>query len=424
VYPEPDTLSADYLAVRQQSLANCEPLELEDHVIQPMDDASPPKWHLAHVTWFFETFLLKPFMPDYAPYNDAYEVLFNSYYNGVGEQYPRPRRGMLSRPTVAEVMKYREYVDDKMMGLLHGEMNDEIVFRTTLGLNHEQQHQELFFTDLKYNLGNNPLFPAYVEREMEQAVRPLQPMTFQPVKGGVHEIGVTSPNHFVFDNESPRHEVLVSDCEIGGRLVTNREYLDFMNDEGYARPELWLSDAWAIVRSVEGFRAPLYWVRQDDKWFEYTLGGLREVQLDAPVCHVSAYEADAYARWCGCRLPTEAEWEVAVADLPVGGNLAESGNYHPVAAGAHPVAAGGSEPAQFFGDVWEWTQSSYSAYPGFREFDGALGEYNGKFMANQLVLRGGSCVTPESHIRATYRNFFYPKDRWQFTGIRLARDPQ
>ncbi|MEX0942839.1 MAG: ergothioneine biosynthesis protein EgtB [Pseudomonadales bacterium] len=413
----PESLSSRYTAVRRQSLAICQPLATEDYVIQPMEDASPPKWHLAHVTWFFETFLLKPYYPDYVPFDENFEVLFNSYYNGVGEPFPRSERGRLSRPTVATILEYRSHVDDAMQVLLEREMNDEVRFRIVLGLNHEQQHQELLFTDLKYNLGNNPLYPAY----LEQALEPAGPtdLEFEEFGGGVYEIGASTETRqaFAFDNESPRHEVLLRDFAIANRLVTNGEYLAFMNDGGYERPELWLSDAWSRINdSTKGFTRPLYWVQREGRWFEYTLGGLRPLELNAPVCHVSGYEADAYARWSDSRLPTEPEWEVMASPLEISGNFVESGKLHP--SGAKDVAG----LRQVYGDTWEWTQSSYAAYPGFRAFGGELGEYNGKFMANQLVLRGGSCVTPKTHIRDTYRNFFYPGDRWQFSGIRLARD--
>lgn len=405
---------ARYQAIRARTLEICEPLENEDFGVQPMDDASPPKWHLAHVTWFFETFVLKPFMQGYVPYNDSFEALFNSYYNGVGKPFPRSRRGTLSRPTVRDVMDYRQYVDEKM-SCLSGELEPSQLFRIVLGLNHEQQHQELLFTDIKYNLGHNPMRPPY--RYQPGGVEPVKTvaMDFVPIKGGVHAIGSTGDG-FAFDNESPRHEVLLADYMLGDRLVTNGEYLEFMVDGGYQKPELWLSDGWSLINDPhKGFSAPLYWEGSGDDWFIYTLTGLKRLDMHAPVCHVSAYEADAYARWKGARLPTEAEWEVAAATVPVVGNFVESKHLHPV------PSPSGSGIGQLFGDVWEWTQSSYAPYPGFRTFGGQLGEYNGKFMANQLVLRGGSCVTPTTHIRPGYRNFFYPGDRWQFSGIRLAR---
>ncbi|HKI75454.1 MAG TPA: ergothioneine biosynthesis protein EgtB, partial [Pseudomonadales bacterium] len=350
-------------------------------------------------------------------FNEAFEVLFNSYYNGVGSQFPRPERGRLSRPTVDEVVAYREHVDEHMLGLLGRELSGETLFRTILGLNHEQQHQELLFTDLKYNLGNNPLYPPYAPRESTVA-NAAPGMEFVEFPGGIFEIGTAAdePGSFAFDNESPRHQVLVPDFALASRLVTNGEYLAFMEDAGYRRPELWLSDAWSRLNGPDGSDKPLYWVRREGDWYEYTLGGLEKLNLAAPVGHVSGYEADAYARWAGARLPTEPEWEVMAQDRPVEGNLAESGRYHPAPARA------GRGMQQVFGDVWEWTSTSYGPYPGFKPFAGALGEYNGKFMANQLVLRGGSCVTPQSHLRPSYRNFFYPGDRWQFSGIRLARD--
>ncbi len=414
-------LSSQYEAVRGASLVACEPLAIEDYVIQPMADASPPKWHLAHVTWFFEIFLLREHVPGYELFNPGFEYLFNSYYNGVGEQFPRPRRGQLSRPTVAEVMDYRGYVDRAMIKLLEKRVEPAMAFKITLGLHHEQQHQELLFTDLKYNLGNNPLFPAYHQFKRSAARQP-EPLSFLPFAGGIHQIGRDSgAEGFGYDNESPRHDVLLRDFELADRLITNGEFLTFMDDGGYRRPELWLSDGWTRVNDAKsGFTAPLYWRQIDGKWHEYGLSGLTPLDLNLPVCHISAYEADAYARWANARLPTEAEWEVAATSVMTSGkepagNFVESGQLH-------PLASEGSGLQQMWGDVWEWTSSSYAPYPGFRPFSGALGEYNGKFMANQLVLRGGSCVTPASHIRSTYRNFFYPGDRWQFSGIRLARD--
>ncbi len=382
-----------------------------------MDDASPPKWHLAHVTWFFETFLLKPYQPGYQSFNASFETLFNSYYNGVGKPFPRANRGFLSRPTVAEVMAYRRHVDDAMDLLLESSITNETQFRVTLGLNHEQQHQELLLTDLKYNLGNNPLYPCYVASACPAPAHTPK-LNFTAIRSGIYEIG-SNPGMapFNFDNEAPRHEVLIREGAIANRLVTNDEYLEFMADSGYLRAELWLSDAWSLVnRPVAPLRAPLYWQREGDVWLEYTLGGLKPLHGNAPVAHVSAYEADAYARWAGYRLPTEPEWEVAAANSCIAGNFADTSTFHPRPADDSPG------PQQLFGDLWEWTQSSYGPYPGFSPFAGALGEYNGKFMANQLVLRGGSCATPLDHIRLTYRNFFYPKDRWQFSGIRLASD--
>lgn len=410
-------LPEQYRSVRQQSLDICEPLTVEDHVVQPMDDASPPKWHLAHVTWFFETFILKSFVPGYRAFDDSFEYVFNSYYNGVGKQFPRARRGHLSRPTVAEIHAYRSHVDEQMLRLLEQESSADILERTVLGLHHEQQHQELLFTDLKYNLGNNPLFPAYHTSELPESRERV--MNFKEHQGGVYQIGRDVDDHpleFAFDNESPRHDVLIRDFELADRLVTNGELLAFIEDDGYDRSELWLSDGWAALCAGELGSLPLYWHREGNQYLEYTLSGLLPLDPAKPACHISAYEADAYARWAGARLPTEPEWEVASQGDEISGNFVESGLYHPVGAG--------DTTRQLFGDTWEWTQSSYGPYPGFKPFAGKLGEYNGKFMSNQLVLRGGSAVTPKAHMRHTYRNFFYPGDRWQFSGVRLARDPE
>jgi ergothioneine biosynthesis protein EgtB len=413
-----EVLTSKFCATRLRSVEICRPLAIEDYVIQAMEDASPPKWHLAHTSWFFETFLLRPYLPGYQLFNGNYEYLFNSYYNGIGAQFPRAKRGTLSRPTVAEVQDYRRHVDDGMGLLLGRELNEELTFRIILGLHHEQQHQELMLTDLKYNLGHNPLFPAYRELENSPQVSPLVPLEFRAFSGGIKEIGHAPPEarNFVFDNESPRHRVFVSDYQIANRVVTNGEYLAFIENGGYEAAALWMSDAWSLISAAEGFKQPLYWIQRDDGWFEYTLSGLQPLVLNNPVTHVSGYEADAYARWSGARLPTEQEWEYAAANF----NMTE-GNFYESAA-LHPMPASASSTDQFFGDVWEWTSSSYGPYPGFRPFAGQLGEYNGKFMANQLVLRGGSCVTSADHIRPSYRNFFYPKDRWQFSGIRLAKN--
>jgi len=413
-----EALTSKFCATRLRSLEICKPLAIEDYVVQPTEDASPPKWHLAHTSWFFETFLLKPYLPDYQLFDGTYEYLFNSYYNGIGTQFPRAKRGTLSRPTVAEVQNYRCHVDGSMGKLLGGELNDELTLLITLGLHHEQQHQELMLTDLKFNLGHNPLFPAYSKVEHLHQESPSQPLEFRTISGGVKEVGHEPPaaRKFVFDNESPRHKVFLGDYQIANRVVTNGEYLAFIEDGGYQAAALWMSDAWSIISAVEGFKQPLYWVHRDNEWFEYTLSGLQPLVLNNPVTHVSGYEADAFARWSDARLPTEQEWECAAASFnSVQGNFYESGALHPM-----PASASSSD--QFFGDVWEWTSSSYGPYPGFNPFAGQLGEYNGKFMANQLVLRGGSCVTSADHIRPSYRNFFYPKDRWQFSGIRLAKN--
>ena len=401
----------DYAAVRGQSEALCEPLATEDYVVQPIVDASPPRWHLAHTTWFFETFLLKPFAHRYQPFDAAFEYLFNSYYNGVGNQFPRPLRGTLSRPTVAEVRRYRQHVDAAMQPLL-GREDATVQSRIELGLHHEQQHQELLLTDVKANLGLNPLKPAY-RPASEPAADVAPALSFEPFAAGMAEIGAVGKG-FCFDNERPRHRVWLHDFALANRLVTNAEYAAFIDDGGYDAPALWLSEGWAW-RSEHDVRAPMYWRRVDGAWLEYRLdGGERRVEDDAPVTHLSYFEADAYARWAGARLPTEAEWEVAAAGNPVHGTFAPNA--------VHPCAAQGNGGLlQVFGDCWEWTSSAYGPYPGFTPLAGTLGEYNGKFMSSQNVLRGGSCATPQGHVRATYRNFFYPKDRWQFTGIRLAK---
>ena len=416
-----------YSTVRAQSLALCRPLAADDYGVQPMLDASPPKWHLAHTTWFFETFLLKAFVPGYKRFHRDFEVLFNSYYEGVGEQFPRPLRGTLSRPTVAEVMEYRAHVDEAMAKLLDAD-DPEVHDRVELGLHHEQQHQELLVTDLKANLGSNPLKPAYREGGTTFATGVDKPLAFVGFTGGVTEVGAHFGDGFRFDNECPRHKVYLDDFALADRLVTNAEYAAFIADGGYETPSLWLSEGWAWRRE-NNVAAPMYWRRDDGVWHEYRLDGERPLLDAIPVTHVSYYEADAYARWAGARLATEIEWEAAAAGQPVHGNFADGGLHPEAATRALSRGARGARPsqqsaglAQVFGDCWEWTSSAYGPYPGFRPLGGTLGEYNGKFMSSQMVLRGGSCATPVGHIRLSYRNFFYPKDRWQFTGIRLARD--
>ncbi len=405
---------ARYAAVRQQTEMLCRPLAVDDYGVQPMDDASPPKWHLAHTTWFFETFLLKRFRERYRPFAEGFETLFNSYYNGVGQPFPRPKRGTLSRPTVEEVYAYRAHVDAAMRPLL-ARGDDDIRARVELGLHHEQQHQELVVTDLKYTLGTNPLRPAYRD-DLDRTACESRRATFVDFPEGFVEVGATGPD-FCFDNETPRHRVWLRPFAVADRLVTNGEYLAFMEDGGYGAPALWLSDGWDAVRR-DGWEAPLYWYRENGAWFEYRLSGPAPVDLHAPVTHVSFYEADAYARWADARLPLETEWESVAARY---GEQIEEGHF---ADGGrlHPRGPAGPGMAQLFGDVWEWTSSAYGPYPGYRPLPGTLGEYNGKFMANQVVLRGGSCATPPGHVRATYRNFFHGPDRWQFTGLRLARD--
>jgi ergothioneine biosynthesis protein EgtB len=410
-----------YRAVRGTTEALCAPLEIEDFVVQASADASPAKWHLAHTSWFFETFLLEPFGRNYRSYDKTFAYLFNSYYETVGPFFARPLRGHLSRPTVEDVFRYRHSVDERMAELLSGDaLAPEIAVRTELGLNHEAQHQELILTDLKVLFGVNPLRPAYraVGNDARHPPAGAEPARAAGVEGsgwqrvapGLRHIGHAGDG-FSFDNESPRHQVYLHPAELAERPVSNGQYMAFIEDGGYRRAEFWLSEAWKAV-SERGWTAPLYWERSGAEWWNYTLAGMRRVDEDAPVCHVSYYEADAYARWAGCRLPTEMEWETVAAALPVQGNFLESRLLQPRAAAA----------PQWYGDVWVWTQSAYTPYPGSERLSGSLGEYNGKFMVNQLVLRGGSCASPAWHIRPTYRNFFYGPDRWQFTGLRLARD--
>jgi ergothioneine biosynthesis protein EgtB len=411
-----EILAARYRAVRAQSERLAAPLAVEDYVVQSMPDASPAKWHLAHTTWFFETFVLMRDAAGYTPFSPHYGYLFNSYYEAAGDRHPRPRRGLLTRPTVEEVRAYRAHVDAHIVALLARAKAADLAAIApvlTLGLHHEQQHQELFLTDLKHAFAQNPLRPAYGPLA-PRSTAPTPPIGWIPFPAELRVIGHREEG-FAFDNESPSHPEYVGAFRIASRPVTCGDYLTFLEDGGYRRADLWLSDGWAAVRE-NGWEAPLYWEKRGDAWHVFTLGGMREVDLEEPVCHVSYYEADAYARWAGARLPTEAEWEVAAAGAPLAGNLLESGRHHPGA------ASGAASPAQMFGDVWEWTRSAYAPYPGFAPLEGALGEYNGKFMCSQLVLRGGSCATPESHIRRTYRNFFPPGARWQFSGIRLAKD--
>jgi len=403
-----------YRGVRKRSEELCAPLSPEDYVIQTTPEASPAKWHLAHTTWFFEQFVLRPHVPDYPVFDVDYEYLFNSYYDAVGERHPRPERGLLTRPPLARVIDYRVHVDEHVQRLLADEDVPAAVL--DLALNHEQQHQELMLTDVKHLFSRNPLEPVY--RRDRPAVAgdadERAPPEWSHCKGGLHEIGADTGSRFCFDNETPRHRVWVDPYRLAHRPVTNGEFREFVRDGGYDQPLLWLSDGWATARR-EGWRRPLYWSEALDS--EFTLGGRRELDPDSPVCHVSYYEADAFARWAGARLPTEAEWELAAADQTVEGSLLGSMTLHP-----GPARERGTL-AQLFGDVWEWTASPYVPYPGFVTVEGALGEYNGKFMSNQMVLRGGSCATPAGHVRASYRNFFPPQARWQFSGLRLAANP-
>jgi len=410
-------LANRYLEVRAATENLARGLSAEDCTIQSMPDASPVKWHLAHTTWFFETFVLETYLRGYRHFDPDYRVLFNSYYNAVGDKHPRPERGMLSRPPLHEITAYRRHVDEAVERLLgEADLPPAAAGLIELGTHHEQQHQELILTDLKHLLSRNPLRPPY------QKPWPLTPIRAR-VRGwiqreaGLYEIGHAG-NGFSFDNERPRHRVWLDAFGIATHPVTNGDFIEFIDDGGYQRPELWLSAGWDLVQARE-WRAPAYWELRDSRWQAFTLHGMVAVDPHSPVCHVNFYEAEAFARWAGERLPTEAEWEVAARDTPPDGNFLESRALHPLALREAPA---NGTPAQVFGDVWEWTRSDYGPYPGFRAAEGAVGEYNGKFMSSQYVLRGGSCATPASHIRASYRNFFPPEARWQFSGLRLARD--
>jgi ergothioneine biosynthesis protein EgtB len=417
--PEPPmSMSSNYRTVRIATEQLAVPLSAEDCAIQSMPDASPVKWHLAHTSWFFETFVLAPHLPGYRLFHPSFRVLFNSYYNGIGDKHPRPRRGLLSRPSLEEVRAYRAHIDATMAELMdRGTLPSTITTLIELGLNHEQQHQELILTDVLHLLSCNPLKPAYApSRKAAYAVIADAPsLAWIEFGDGIAEIGHHG-SQFAFDNETPRHRQYLNGFSLASRAVTNGEYLAFVDDAAYRRPELWLSEGWDWLTG-NSIDAPPYWQRDGRGWLEFGLHGLHPLQLSAPVCHVSLFEADAYARWAGARLPSEGEWEVAASGRPVEGNFIESGLLEPRAANAATAM-----PSQLFGDVWEWTLSAYAPYPGYRPATGAIGEYNGKFMCNQYVLRGGSCVSPTSHLRATYRNFFPAAARWQFTGIRLARD--
>jgi ergothioneine biosynthesis protein EgtB len=412
------SLADRYAAVRRFSERLCEGLAVEDYVVQSMPDVSPTKWHLAHTSWFFETFILREHLPGYAPLDPAYAYLFNSYYVNAGERHCRAQRGYISRPTVAEVYEYRRYVDEHMRDLLESAdaaLQAKLGPLVEIGLNHEQQHQELMLTDIKHVFSVNPLRPVYRARA-DGDVGAASPLRWVSFEEGVRWIGHEGDG-FAYDNESPRHRQFLQPFQLASRLVTNGEYLEFMQDGGYERADLWLSLGWATAQE-NGWTEPFYWEKRDGEWWIFTLSGMQTVDPAEPVCHLSYFEADAYARWAGARLPSEAEWEVAARGVPVAGNLAERERYHPQAAG--PGADGAL--LQMYGDLWEWTQSQYTPYPGYRPPPGALGEYNGKFMCNQFVLRGGSCATSETHIRPTYRNFFPPDATWQFSGLRLARD--
>ncbi len=416
-----------YLRVRQRTLALCDTLAPEDTVVQSMADVSPTKWHLAHTTWFFERFVLQNHVPAYREFQPIYDHLFNSYYYTVGDMFTRAERGLLSRPTLADILRYREHVDTQILSLIeHTDDTRELDVLITLGLNHEQQHQELLLTDIKHVFSVNPLQPVF----REPAAWPTGnagPLEFVAGAEGVIECGATGSNGFCFDNETPRHQVLVRPHALANRPITNGEYRDFIRDGAYEDCSLWLADGWSRLQQ-DGWRRPFYW--SEDLQSEFTLNGQVDLDLNAPVCHLSLYEADAFARWAGKRLPTEFELELALDQAAVTGNLVEEDQFHPRAQRlpAPSLVDGNNEPpaatehTQLYGDVWEWTASPYTPYPGFVPLAGSLGEYNGKFMCSQVVLRGGSCATPRSHIRSTYRNFFYPDARWQFSGVRLAHD--
>lgn len=417
----PDDLYAFYSQTRRYFEQICAPLTVEDYNLQGMPETSPAKWHLAHTTWFFETFLLKPFSSNYTQWNKHFEVLFNSYYNAVGPQFPRAQRGILSRPSVDEVYAYRRHVDEQMSALLSKTSHKnrpQIIERTLLGIHHEQQHQELFFTDLKYCLFQNPMYPAYDITTPQSKKIETSPLSWSHFEGGLMEIGQGDGNtqkfeQFCYDNETPSHKVWLEPFSFSDRLITNSEYLTFIEDGGYHKPELWLADGWSTVQALH-LNAPLYWKKINSQWYEFSHFGLLPLNLNQPVTHVSAYEADAYARWAKARLPTEFEWE-CVATHTSSSEHVSSLNLLP------PSADPSQRMQQLHNHVWQWTSSAYQSYPGFKAAEGAIGEYNGKFMCNQVVLRGSSCVTSPNHSRNSYRNFFYPKDRWQFSGIRLAK---
>jgi ergothioneine biosynthesis protein EgtB len=410
--PEVESIIKKYCRVRKQSLSICEPLLPEDHVVQPIVDVSPPKWHLGHTTWFFETFLLKNYYKGYKVFDNDFNFVFNSYYESIGSRLRRTDRGNLTRPSIHEIHEYRRYVDVFMKELLENIVDEKILEVTELGLQHEQQHQELLVTDIKYILGHNPLFPEYKKGGITLSPKAAD-INFLEVPAGMYGIGCMTDN-FCFDNEQPAHKVFVESFNIADRLITNAEYLEFVNDGGYTDFRHWLMEGWEMVKAFK-WEAPLYWIKKKDEWFEYTLGGLHEMDLNAPVTHVSFYEADAFAKWYGKRLLTEFEWEAAAMHFKPEiekGNFLENGIFHP--------QSPNSGDLQLMGNAWEWTYSAYHPYPGYAREEGALGEYNGKFMINQMVLRGGSCATPKDHIRTSYRNFFHPDKRWQFTGIRLC----
>lgn len=423
-----------YQAVRTQTAEICLPLETDDYIVQSMPDVSPIKWHLAHTTWFFEIFILIPYIKDYPVFNSSYHYLFNSYYETLGGFHPRSQRGLLSRPTVKEIYQYRRHVDEYIPKLKKIKKTTELIEafkRLELGIHHEQQHQELMLMDIKFNFGHHPLLPVYLPEQdssayiaHDQTLNSINSITnsvssftdddWLIIPKGLYEIG-WSHTKFAFDNEKPCHSIYLADFAIDNRLITNQEFLEFMSDGGYQNPVFWLADGWQAVQTYQ-WQHPLYWQQLDNTWWEMTLHGLLPLAMDVPVAHISYYEADAFAKWAHARLPLEAEWEIAASNQQnkISANFLESGELHPVAACI-------TNSKQFFGDLWEWTQSPYLPFPGFKPFTPPFTEYNGKFTCNQYVLRGGSAITPTDHIRLTYRNFYYPHQRWPFTGIRLAR---
>lgn len=416
--PHGDTLETRLARTRRLSLDLVQPLSAEDMAVQAMDDASPAKWHLAHTSWFFETFVLSKYLEGYEIFDPAFNYCFNSYYDSQGPRQPRPLRGLLTRPSCERVFAYRAHVDAGLEDLFARGVQalPEIAQRIETGLHHEQQHQELMLTDILALFGANPLRPAYRTPRPRAGQGEPEPLTWSAFAGGIHEFGHDGQG-FAFDNEMPRHRELVHPFRLARRLVTNAEWLAFIEDGGYRTASLWLADGWAIVNR-EGWQAPLYWEERGGQWLAMSLEGMRPVERAAPVAHVSYYEADAFARWAGQRLPSEFEWELAAKNLPAAGNTLGSGALRPLPAASLDDGC----PQQMFGDVWEWTKSAYLPYPGYRAPVGAFAEYNGKFMVGQHVLRGGSCATPDGHARATYRNFFYPHQRWQFMGLRLASE--
>jgi ergothioneine biosynthesis protein EgtB len=409
-----NTLALQFHDVRRLTLNLVDGLSDADTTVQSMEDASPAKWHLAHTSWFFETLILCEYLQGYELYDPSYPYLFNSYYNTLGDRQPRPKRGMLTRPTLEDVLAYRQYVDEAMTKLLFQNLSAEITSLIELGLNHEQQHQELLLTDILHLFAQNPLKPKF----RDKSPFPLRkdapsPLTWVDFEGGLSDFGHCTAD-FAFDAEGPSHQYYVAPFKMASRCITNAEWIEFIESGGYQEPTLWLSDGWDTVVANQ-WHAPLYWEKKDGIWWSMSLHGLQPVDLAAPVCHISYFEAEAYAHFRGKRLPTEYEWEFVSKTQPLEGNMLETNCLR-------PVAAQGLGITQVYGDVWEWTQSPFTPYPGFKPAQGPLGEYNGKFMCGQYVLRGGSCVTPPHHIRATYRNFFHPQKRWQFTGVRLAED--